>query len=89
MIDPIFIRGRLVALGVFTALSGASPLLADGPRQSKSGEGAQAGPMQRQVSRRPKMYCITEAIHSRIPRAYCKTAKQWWEAGVDLGAHAK
>lgn len=31
-----------------------------------------------------KKYCIKEAINSRIPQTYCKTAKEWDQVGTIL-----
>jgi hypothetical protein len=36
------------------------------------------------ITKRQKLYCITEAINSRIPRSFCKTEKAWFSVGVDL-----
>jgi hypothetical protein len=85
MISRKTFNRSIVGLALIIGVNGLSPLLAHGSSKSIQVLGAAVGAgTNSSITKRQKLYCITEAINSRIPRSFCKTEKAWFSVGVDL-----
>lgn len=85
MINHLSGPKALVCLTLFMGLSGVSPALAKiNSSYTKATTSIPLKPNKSPVRPSTTRYCIKEAIFSRIPRTFCKTAEEWMHEQVNV-----